>query len=120
MGMYECLPAVPGQFLLPEYDLRCKHLSHKMVETGLFVEKPDLVESFVELALVFDALCQDGVDGLDVRVFLLVLVHEVLERCGGAPISVLSEDCRSHLVQSWDLDGVWTFTGILARHSAKK
>ena len=117
---WQCLPAVTGQFLLPEYELRDEHLGHKTVETGLFVAQPDLVEGVVELALVLDALREDGVDGLDVGVFLLVLVHEVLERGGGAPISVLSEDSRSHLVQSGDLDRVWPFTGISTRHSAKK
>ena len=117
---WQCLPAVTGQFLLPEYELRGEHLGHKTVETGLFVAQPDLVEGVVELTLVLDALREDGVDGLDVGVFLLVLVHEVLERGGGVPISVLSEDSRSHLVQSGDLDRVWPFTGISTRHSAKK
>ena len=118
----ECFPAVAGQLLLAEYELRDKHLSHTAVETGLFVAKPDLVEGVVELALVLDALREDGVDGLDVGVFLLVLVHEVLERGGGAAISVLSEDSRSHFVQSWDFDRVWPFTGISVsgRHSAEK
>ena len=116
---WHCLPAFPWQRLLPEHELRDEHLGHEAVESGLFVAKSDLDKGVIELLLVLDALREDGVDCLYVGMLLLVLVHEVLERGGGAPISVLSEDSRSHLVQSRHLDRVWPFTDILGRHSVE-
>ena len=108
-------PAVPWQRLLPEHELRNEHLGHESIETGLFVGKSDLDKGVVELLLVLDALREDGVDRFDVGVLLLVLVHEVFERGGGAPISVPSEDGSSHLVQPRHLDRVWPFIEILRR-----
>ena len=116
---WHCLPAVPWQCLLPEHELRDEHLGHEAVETGLFVAKSDLDKGFIELLLVLDALREDGVDRFDVGMLLLVLVHEVLERGGGAPISVPSKDSRSHLVQPRHLDRVWPFIDILGRHSVE-